>query len=142
MLRYGGFYGPGTSLAGAGTHAELIRKRRFPIIGEGSGVWSLVHIDDAASATVAAIERGAPGIYNVVDDEPAAVAELLPYLANVLGAKPPRRIPVWLGRLIGGELAVAQMTEVRGGSNAKTKRELDWRLRFPSWRQGFVEGLG
>lgn len=142
VLRYGGFYGPGTSLSPGGTHAEAIRKRAFPIIGKGSGVWSLVHIDDAVSATVAAIERGTTGIYNVVDDEPAPVAEWLPYLSNVLGAKPPRRIPAWLGRLIGGEHAVAVMTQVRGASNAKARRELEWRLRFPTWRQGFVDVLG
>jgi nucleoside-diphosphate-sugar epimerase len=142
VLRYGGFYGPGTSLSAGGTHAEAIRKRAFPIIGDGSGVWSLVHIDDAVSATVAALERGTTGIYNVVDDDPARVTEWLPYLANVLGARPPRRIPAWLGRLVGGELAVALMTQVRGASNAKAKRELEWQLRFPSWREGFAEVLG
>jgi nucleoside-diphosphate-sugar epimerase len=142
VLRYGGFYGPGTSLSRDGTHAEALRKRAFPIIGSGQGVWSLIHIDDAASATVAALERGASGVYNVVDDEPAPVGELLPYLAGVLAAKPPRRIPAWLGRLIAGEFGLALMTQVRGASNAKAKRELDWELRFPSWRRGFVEGLG
>ena len=141
-LRYGSFYGPGTSLGEGGTHVELIRKRRFPIVGSGSGIWSFAHIDDVAGATAAAIERGEPGIYNVVDDEPAPVADWLPYLARVLGAKPPRRIPTWLGRLVGGGLAVSLMTEVRGASNAKAKRELDWRPRYASWRQGFVEGLG
>ena len=142
VLRYGGFYGPGTSLSKDGSHAKAIRKRTWPIIGSGRGVWSLVHIDDAAGATVAAVERGANGIYNVVDDEPAAVEEIVADLAGVLGAKPPRRIPAWLGRLIGGEFAVALMNEVRGASNAKAKRELEWSLRFPSWRQGFREGLG
>jgi nucleoside-diphosphate-sugar epimerase len=142
VLRYGGFYGPGTSLSIGGAHAEAIRKGAFPIVGSGGGIWSFVHIDDVARATVAAIEYGAPGIYNVVDDEPAPVSVWLPYLANVLGAKPPRRIPTWLGRLVGGELAVALMTQVRGASNAKAKRELDWHPRYESWRRGFAEVLG
>jgi len=141
VLRYGGFYGPGTSLAPDGVHADAVRKGRFPIVGSGAGVWSFVHIDDAASATAAAVTGGAPGIYNVVDDEPAPVAEWLPYLAKLLGAKPPRRIPAWLGRLLAGEFGVVMMTDVRGASNAKAKRELGWEPRYPSWRQGFAEVL-
>jgi nucleoside-diphosphate-sugar epimerase len=137
VLRYGGFYGPGTTLSEGGTHLEAVRKRRFPIVGNGAGVWSFVHIDDVATATLAAIERGAPGIYNVVDDDPAPVSEWLPALAAAIGAKPPRRVPVWLGRLVGGEPTVVLMTEIRGASNAKAKRELGWRLRYPSWRDGF-----
>lgn len=143
-LRYGGFYGPGTSISlnPDGEQVEMIRKRRLPVIGNGAGIWSLVHIHDAASATAAAVERGEPGIYNVVDDEPVAVGDLLPELAKTVGAKPPRRIPRWLGRLIAGEGNTIMMTEVRGASNAKAKRELGWELRYPSWRQGFKEGLG
>jgi 2-alkyl-3-oxoalkanoate reductase len=143
-LRYGGFYGPGTgiSLAPDAVMAGPIRKRRFPIIGDGGGVWSHVHIEDAATATAIAVERGRPGIYNVVDDEPAPVREWLPVLARALGAKPPRRIPRWLGRLAAGEMATLMMTEARGASNEKAKRELGWQLRYPSWRQGFAQGLG
>jgi 2-alkyl-3-oxoalkanoate reductase len=143
-LRYGGFYGPGTgiSLAPDAVMAGPIRKRRFPIVGDGGGVWSYVHIDDAAAATAVAVERGQPGIYNVVDDEPAPVREWLPALATVLDAKPPRHVPRWLGRLLAGEAATAMMTDVRGASNEKAKRELGWRLRYPSWRQGFAQGLG
>jgi 2-alkyl-3-oxoalkanoate reductase len=143
-LRYGGFYGPGTgiSLAPDAVMAGPIRKRRFPIVGDGGGVWSLVHIEDAAAATAVAVERGRPGIYNIVDDEPAPVREWLPALASVLGAKPPRRIPRWLGRLLAGEMATLMMTEARGASNAKAKRELGWQPRYPSWRQGFAQGLG
>jgi 2-alkyl-3-oxoalkanoate reductase len=120
---------------------ELVTKRKWPIVGDGAGVWSFVHIDDAASATMAAMERGAPGIYNVVDDDPAPVAEWLPALAAALGAKPPRRVPVWVGRLAVGEVGVSMMTQIRGASNAKAKRELDWTLRYPTWREGFVSGL-
>jgi nucleoside-diphosphate-sugar epimerase len=143
-LRYGGFYGPGTStsLAPDGVMTGPIRKRRFPIVGDGGGVWSHVHIEDAAAATAIAVERGQPGIYNVVDDEPTPVREWLPVLANTLGAKPPRRIPRWLGRLAAGEVATVMMTEARGASNEKAKRELGWQLRYPSWRQGFAQGLG
>jgi nucleoside-diphosphate-sugar epimerase len=143
-LRYGGFYGPGTSisLAADAVMAGPIRKRRFPIVGDGGGVWSLVHIDDAAAATVAAVERGRPGVYNIVDDEPAPVREWLPALASALDAKPPRRIPRWLARLAAGETATLMMTDVRGASNEKAKRELGWQLRYPSWRQGFARGLG
>jgi nucleoside-diphosphate-sugar epimerase len=144
VLRYGGFYGPGTaiSLAPDAQMAAPIRKRLFPIVGDGGGVWSHVHIDDAASATVIAVERGEPGIYNIADDEPAPVREWLPVLASALGAKPPRRIPRWLGRLAAGEMATLMMTEARGSSNEKAKRELDRQLRYPSWRQGFAQGLG
>jgi 2-alkyl-3-oxoalkanoate reductase len=137
VLRYGGFYGPGTSLWSDGVHVELIRKRRFPIIGAGTGVWSFIHMDDVAGATVAAVERGAPGLYNVVDDEPAPVSEWLPYLSQAIGAKPPRRVPRWLGRIAGGDMAVSVMEEIRGSSNAKAKRELGWQLTYPSWRKGF-----
>jgi nucleoside-diphosphate-sugar epimerase len=145
VLRYGGFYGPGTgiSLAPDAVMAAPIRKRRFPIVGDGGGVWSHVHIQDAAAATAAAVERGQPGIYTVVDDEPAPVREWLPVLASALGAKPPRRVPRWLARLAGGEMATAMMTNVRAAaSNEKAKRELGWRLRYPSWRLGFAQGLG
>jgi nucleoside-diphosphate-sugar epimerase len=144
VLRYGSFYGPGTgiSLAPDAVMAGPIRKRRFPIVGDGGGVWSHVHIDDAAAATVAAVERGERGIYNVVDDEPAPVREWLPVLASSLGAKPPRRVPRWLGRLLAGEAATVMMTEVRGASNEKAKRELGWKPRYASWRQGFAQGLG
>jgi nucleoside-diphosphate-sugar epimerase len=143
VLRYGGFYGPGTSIAvdPDGEQVKMIRKGRLPIVGDGGGVWSFVHIEDAASATAAAAERGDPGAYNIVDDEPAAVAEFLPELARVIGAKPPRRVPRWLGRLLGGETPVVMMTEFRGASNEKAKRELGWELRYPSWRLGFRDGL-
>jgi nucleoside-diphosphate-sugar epimerase len=134
VLCYGGFYGPGTSIAPEGEHLELIRKRRFPVVGDGGGVWSFIHIEDAADATVAAVEHGSRGIYNVVDDEPAQVAEWLPAIAKSVGAKPPRRVPRWLGRLLAGEVATVMMTEVRGASNAKAKRELGWRPAHPSWR--------
>ncbi|MDR2987383.1 MAG: NAD(P)-dependent oxidoreductase [Nocardiopsaceae bacterium] len=133
LLRYGGFYGPGAS----DVLLDLIRKRQVPVIGGGTGVWSFIEISDAAAATLAAVERGAPGIYNVVDDDPAPVAEWLPYLAQVLGAKPPLRIPAWLGRLLAGEFVVAQMTSSRGSSNVKTRKELGWEPRYASWREGF-----
>jgi nucleoside-diphosphate-sugar epimerase len=141
-LRYGGFYGPGTSLFVGGEYAKAVRKRAFPIVGSGAGVWSFVHIDDVAAATLAAIERGRRGLHNVVDDEPAPTTEWLPYLARALGAKPPRRVPEWLGRLLVGEQFVSMMTEARGASNAKAKRELGWQLVYPTWREGFVHGLG
>jgi nucleoside-diphosphate-sugar epimerase len=139
VLRYGGFYGPGTSLGPDGVQTEMVRKRRFPIVGDGNGIWSLVHIDDVARATALAVERGEAGIYNVVDSEPAPVREWLPYLAGVVGARPPRRLPTWLARLVAGEHTVALMTTSRGASNAKAKRELDWELRHPTWRGGFKE---
>ena len=142
VLRYGGFYGPGTSLGEGGFQLDGIRRRRFPIVGAGSGVWSFIHIDDAAAATVAAVERARPGIYNVVDDEPAPVAEWLPALAEAIGAKPPRRVPVWLARLFVGEHGVVMMTEGRAASNAKVKRDLGWQPNYSSWRDGFRSGLG
>jgi nucleoside-diphosphate-sugar epimerase len=141
VLRYGGFYGPGTSLAPGGVHYEAIRKRRFPVVGGGNGVWSFLHIDDAARATLAAVERGAPGLYNVVDDDPAPVAEWLPAVAEAIGGAPPRRVPTWFGRIAAGDAAVSMMTSVRGASNAKAKRELGWQPRWASWRDGFKEGL-
>ena len=136
-LRYGGLYGPGAT----DDQVEMIRKRQFPLVGAGSGYSSFVHVDDAASATVLAVEQHAQGVFNVVDDEPAPANQWLPYLANSAGAKPPMRIPAWLARLVAGDAAVIMMTEARGFSNAKAKRELGWTLRFPSWRQGFREGL-
>jgi nucleoside-diphosphate-sugar epimerase len=141
-LRYGIFYGPGTGIAKDGVVADLLRKRKLPIVGDGAGVWSFTHIQDAALATVAAMTRGTPGIYNVVDDEPATVATWLPFLAEALGAKPPMKVPVWVGKLFIGESGVTMMTESRGGSNAKAKRDLGWKPVWPSWRRGFVEGLG
>ena len=136
VLRYGHFYGPGTSIAPGGQLPEMIRKRKFPLVGDGGGVWSFIHIADAADATVAAVERGSRGVYNVVDDDPAPVAEWLPALAQMLGAKKPVRVPRFVGRLFAGEAGVVMMTEVRGVSNAKAKRELTWRPAHPSWRQG------
>ena len=141
-LRYGGFYGPGTGMSRGGDQAQLIEKRKWPLLGDGGGVWSFIQIEDAAAATVEAIEHGERGVYNVVDDEPAPVREWLPALAAALGARKPMRLPRWLGRLAAGEAAVVMMTEVRGASNAKAKRELGWRPRYASWRQGFAEGLG
>ncbi len=137
VLRYGSFYGLGTGIAEDGDVVELVRKRRFPIIGDGSGMWSFVHVDDAAAATVKAVERGRPGIYNIVDDDPAAVRDWLPELAAAVRAKPPRRVPTVVGRLAAGEVGVSLMTQVRGASNAKAKAELEWELRYPSWRSGF-----
>lgn len=143
-LRYGGFYGPGTSLdpEAGGEHVDLIRKRKFPVVGDGQGVWSFVHIEDAADATVAAVEHGTRGIYNVVDDEPAPVADWLPAMASSLGAPPPRHVPRWLGRLLAGEVAAVMMTEMRGASNAKAKAKLGWQPRHPSWRAVFAGGNG
>ncbi len=138
VLRYGVFYGPGTTLAPGEEQFELIRKRKFPVVGDGGGVWSFIHIADAAEATVAAIEHGSRGVYNVVDDEPAPVAEWLPALAQELGAKKPLRVPRFVGRLFAGEPGVVMMTEIRGASNAKAKRELAWRPAHPSWRQGLA----
>jgi 2-alkyl-3-oxoalkanoate reductase len=137
VLRYGNFYGRGESE----TLVELIRKRKMPIVGGGGGVWSWLHLDDAATATVAAVERGRPGVYNIVDDEPAKVSEWLPYLAEVVGAKPPMRVPAWLGRLAAGEVVVQWMTDGRGASNAKAKRMLEWQPAWASWRDGFRNGL-
>ena len=138
VLRYGAFYGPGTSLAPGEVQFELIRKRKFPLVGDGAGVWSFIHVVDAAEATVAAIEHGSRGVYNVVDDDPAQVAEWLPALAQELGAKKPMRVPRSIARLLAGEAGVVMMTEIRGASNAKAKRELRWRPAHPSWRQGFT----
>jgi len=142
-LRYGGLYGPGTSIAldPDGAQVEMIRKRRLPVVGNGAGMWSLVHIHDAAGATAAAIDHGEPGVYNVVDDEPAPVSVVLPELAKAVGAGPPRHFPRWVGRIIAGEGMTIMMTEVRGAANGKAKRELGWELRYPSWRQGFKDGL-
>jgi nucleoside-diphosphate-sugar epimerase len=141
VLRYGGFYGPRTSLAKDGESVRAIRKRAFPVVGDGGGITSFIHIEDAARATLAAIERGRPGIYNIVDDDPAPVSAWLPYFADVVGAKPPRHLPVWLGKLVAGEQLATMMTEGRGASNAKAKRELGWKPLYPSWREGFVECL-
>ncbi len=137
VLRYGVFYGPGTSLAPGAEQFELVRRRKFPLVGDGGGVWSFIHVADAAEATVAAVERGSRGAYNVVDDDPAPVAKWLPALAQELGAKKPVRVPRFIGRLFAGEAGVVMMTDVRGASNAKAKRELGWRPAHPSWREGF-----
>jgi nucleoside-diphosphate-sugar epimerase len=139
VLRYGFFYGPGTSFAPDGYTAEMVARRRFPIIGSGEGRWSFIHIDDAAGATVAALERGRAGVYNIVDDEPAAVRDWLPVYAAALGAKAPVRLPAWLGRIFGGRVAVGGMTTQRGASNAKARRELGWAPAHASWRDGFSE---
>jgi nucleoside-diphosphate-sugar epimerase len=142
VLRYGGFYGPGNALGKDGEMLDMLYKRRVPIVGGGAGVWSFIHIDDAASATALAAEGGPAGIYNICDDEPAPVHEWLPYLARVIGAKPPLRVPAWLVRPIVGEFGISFMTKARGSSNAKAHRELGWTLKYPSWRQGFRDGLG
>ncbi|MFF4894107.1 NAD-dependent epimerase/dehydratase family protein [Micromonospora chersina] len=136
VLRYGAFYGPGTSMAPGSEQLEMIRKRKFPVVGDGGGVWSFVHIADAAEATVAAVENRGCGVYNIVDDDPAPVAEWLPELAAMLGAKKPVRVPRFIGRLAAGQAGVVLMTELRGASNAKAKRELGWRPTHPTWRQG------
>jgi nucleoside-diphosphate-sugar epimerase len=138
VLRYGGFYGPGAW----DEQLALVRKRMVPIVGHGTGYFSWVHVDDAASATVLAVEQKAEGVFNIVDDDPAPVTQWLPYLAECAGAKPPRRVPTWLARLVAGEMAAGVMTQGRGFSNAKAKRQLGWELRYPSWRQGFREELG
>jgi nucleoside-diphosphate-sugar epimerase len=137
VLRYGGLYGPGAT----DDQVKLVRKRLFPLVGGGTGYFSWVYVDDATSATILAVEQQAKGVFNIVDDEPAPASEWLPYLAECTGAKPPRRVPKWLARLLAGEMVVGMMTEGRGFSNAKAKRELGWKLRYPSWRQGFKEGL-
>ena len=137
VLRYGGLYAKGTGML-ADEALDLIRKRQFPVVGDGAGVWSFVYTGDAASATVAALDHGAPGVYNIVDDDPAPAAEWIPYLAEVIGAKPPRRVPVWLGRIAAGEVPVSMMTQIRGSSNAKAKRELAWEPHYKSWREGFA----
>jgi len=133
VLRYGGFYGPGAN----DDQIRLVRKGMFPLIGKGTGYVSWIHVDDAASATVLAVEQKARGVFNIVDDEPAPVGEWLPYLAECAGARPPRRVPQWLARLLAGDMAVGMMTEGRGFSHSKARRELGWVLRYPSWRQGF-----
>ena len=139
VLRYGAFYGPGTGVFDR-SMLDQIRHRRVPLIGDGAGWWSFLHVEDAASATVMAVERGKPGnIYNIVDDEPVQVREWLPALAEMLGAKPPFHVPAWIARLLAGEHMVAMMTQVRAGSNAKAKRDLDWEPARPSWREGFAE---
>jgi 2-alkyl-3-oxoalkanoate reductase len=140
-LRYGNFYGPGTAIGKGGSVLEMVRKRRLPIVGGGGGVWSFIHVLDAARATLAATTHGAPGIYNIVDDEPAKVATWLPAFAKATEAKPPYKIPYWLGELLIGKAGVSMMTEIRGCSNAKAKRELRWTPVYPSWRVGFVDGL-
>lgn len=142
VLRYGNLYGPGTSTAEDGVFVDLLRKRRMPLIGDGGGIWSFLHVDDAAGATLAAIEGGAPGIYNVCDDEPAAVRTWLPALAAAVGAPPPRHVPAWLGRLAAGEAVELMFTQARGASNARARKELVWLPRYRSWRDGFRDGLG
>jgi nucleoside-diphosphate-sugar epimerase len=139
VLRYGQFYGPGTYFAPGGSIAQQVRARRFPIVGRGSGVFSFVHVDDAADATVAALDRGPPGIYNIVDDEPAPIREWLPVYAEAIGARRPFRVPAFLARMLGGPAAVAMSVQLRGASNAKAKRELGWHPAHPSWRQAFRE---
>jgi nucleoside-diphosphate-sugar epimerase len=138
VLRYGSFYGPGASEP----LVELVRGRKLPLVGSGGGIWSWIHVDDAATATVAAVESRATGIYNIVDDDPVPVSEWLPYFADVVGAKPPRHVPVWLARVAAGEVGVSAMTRIRGSSNAKAKRELGWQPKWPSWREGFRDALG
>jgi nucleoside-diphosphate-sugar epimerase len=139
VLRYGSLYGPGTSMANE--YADLIRARKLPLVGDGAGVWSFIHADDAAKAAVVAAEGGAPGVYNIVDDEPAPVSVWLPYLADRLGARPPRHVPAWIARFAIGEVGVSMMTQIRGASNAKARRELGWEPAWRSWREGFVSGL-
>jgi nucleoside-diphosphate-sugar epimerase len=141
VLRYGFFYGPGTYYADDGTTTADVRRRRMPIVGKGTGLFSFVHVDDAADATVAAMERGAPGIYNVTDDEPAPMSEWLPVFAEAVGAKKPLRVPVWLARFVGGREVPTFALELRGASNEKAKRELGWQPAHPSWRSGFAESL-
>jgi nucleoside-diphosphate-sugar epimerase len=136
VLRYGGFYGDASDAM-----VPLVRKRQLPVVGGGTGYASWVHLDDAATATVLALEQEARGVFNIVDDEPAPASEWLPYLADCVGAKPPLRLPVWVARLAAGEVAVSMLTRTRGSSNARAKRELGWELRWPSWRQGFRHGL-
>jgi 2-alkyl-3-oxoalkanoate reductase len=136
-LRYGSFYG-----AAIDPMRDAVRERKVPIVGDGDGVWSLIHVADAAAATVLALERGEPGVYNVADDDPAPVREVLPVMAEALGAPPPRKVPAWLAKLFAGEMGVIIMTQIRGASNAKARRELGWTLRYPSWRQGFPATYG
>jgi nucleoside-diphosphate-sugar epimerase len=140
-LRYGILYGPGTGIAEDGEIVALVRKRRLPVVGDGAGVWSFIHVEDAAHATIAAISQGDPGLYNIVDDEPAPVSTWLPALASAVGAKPPFKVPVPLARFLIGDGGVSMMTRIRGASNAKAKRVLGWKPSYASWRRGFVEGL-
>jgi nucleoside-diphosphate-sugar epimerase len=140
-LRYGSLYGPGTSMGAEGAVVDLLRQRKFPIVGDGAGVWSFIHVDDAARATLSAIERGPAGTYNIVDDEPAEVSEWLPYLAEAVDAKPPLTVPAWMARVIVGEAAVMMMTSARGSSNEKAKRLLGWQPEYATWRDGFRRGL-
>ncbi len=142
VVRYGSLYGPGTALGAGGELLEMVRRRRLPIVGGGTGIWSHVHIDDAATATLCAVGRGNRGVFNIVDDEPAPVSDWLPELAAAIGAKPPWRVPAWVVGPVLGEQGISVMTRIRGSSNAKAKRELGWQLRYPSWRQGFRTGLG
>jgi nucleoside-diphosphate-sugar epimerase len=141
VLRYGQFYGPGTYFDHDGSIASQVRSRRFPIVGSGSGYFSFIHVDDAADATVAAVDRGAPGVYNIVDDDPAPMRDWLPVYAQAIAAKPPFRVPKLLARVVGGKAAVVMSTELRGASNAKAKRELGWQPAHPTWRQGFAVSL-
>jgi nucleoside-diphosphate-sugar epimerase len=141
VLRYGAFYGPGTAIAPDGQVVAMVRRRLLPIVGDGAGVWSFIHVHDAARATVAAVSRGSPGIYQIVDDEPAPVSVWLAALAQAVGGRPPHRVPEWLGKLAIGGGGVSMMTRVRGCSNAKARRELNWRPVFSSWRTGFLQGL-
>jgi nucleoside-diphosphate-sugar epimerase len=141
VLRYGFFYGPGTYYADDGTTTSDVRRRRMPIVGKGTGVFSFVHVDDAADATVAAVERGAPGVYNVADDEPVTMSDWLPVFAEAAGAKRPLRVPVWLARFVGGREVPTFALELRGASSEKAKRELGWQPAHPSWRTGFAESL-
>ena len=137
VLRYGSLYGPGASES----LVEIVRKRQLPIIGSGSGVWSWLHVDDADAATMAALDRGSPGVYNIVDDDPAPVSEWLPALASAVGARPPMRVPAWVGRIVAGRVPVRMMTAIRGASNQKARRELGWQPAWRSWREGFRDGL-
>jgi nucleoside-diphosphate-sugar epimerase len=141
VLRYGWFYGPGTYFAPGGATASDVSRRRFPVVGQGGGLWSFVHVSDAADATVAAVEHGAPGVYNVVDDKPAAMRDWLPVYADALGAKPPRRVPVWMARLVAGAAVAGIATVLPGASNQKAKRGLGWQPAHPTWRTGFAESL-
>jgi nucleoside-diphosphate-sugar epimerase len=142
VLRYGQLYGPGTAFTNDGSWATSLRRRRLPIVGAGSGIFSFVHVDDAASATVAALEHRGPASYNVVDDEPAAIREWVPVYTRAVGAPSPWRVPAWVGRLAAGQIAVDMMNELRGASNVRIKRELGWQPKYASWREGFQTGLG
>lgn len=141
VLRYGALYGPGTSLGEDGEMTEMVRQRKLPIFGEGTGVWSFLHVEDAAQAALMAMQRGNSGLYNIVDDEPAEVSDWLPDLARALGAKPPRHLPAWLGRLVIGEAGLSMMNSIRGAVNSKAKRLLRWQPLYPNWREGFRRGL-